>query len=80
MKTTGAAQTCAEGNRIKLTRNAVIRMRSPGKTAAIASGIPTLPTLDVMRRYAVARSLFTPATLQQAIDTLGFVHPRAPRT
>src|SRR6187402_3728996 len=31
------------------------------------------PTLDVLRRYAVARSLFTPATLQAAIDTLGFV-------
>ena len=33
----------------------------------------TPPTLDVLRRYAVARSLFTPGTLQQAIDTLGFV-------
>jgi uncharacterized protein YcaQ len=29
--------------------------------------------LDVLRRYAVARSLFAPTTLQRAIDTLGFV-------
>jgi uncharacterized protein len=29
--------------------------------------------LDALRRYAVARSLFPPTTLQQAIDTLGFV-------
>jgi uncharacterized protein YcaQ len=28
---------------------------------------------DTLRRYAVARSLFAPATLQKAIDTLGFV-------
>jgi uncharacterized protein YcaQ len=30
-------------------------------------------SLDVLRRYAVARSLFPPGTLQNAIDTLGFV-------
>jgi uncharacterized protein YcaQ len=30
-------------------------------------------TLDDLRRYAVARSLFPPVTLQRAIDTLGFV-------
>jgi uncharacterized protein YcaQ len=30
-------------------------------------------TLDDLRRYAVARSLFTPTTLQRALDTLGFV-------
>jgi len=30
-------------------------------------------TLDDLRRYAVARSLFPPTTLQQALDTLGFV-------
>ena len=29
--------------------------------------------LDDLRRYAVARSLFTPTTLQRALDTLGFV-------
>ena len=29
--------------------------------------------LDDLRRYAVARSLFAPTTLRQAIDTLGFV-------
>jgi uncharacterized protein len=30
-------------------------------------------TLDDLRRLAVARSLFTPTTLQRALDTLGFV-------
>jgi uncharacterized protein len=30
-------------------------------------------TLDVLRRYAVARTLFPPTTLQKAIDRLGFV-------
>jgi uncharacterized protein len=30
-------------------------------------------TLDDLRRAAVARSLFTPATLQRALDVLGFV-------
>ena len=30
-------------------------------------------TLDDLRRYAVARSLFAPATLQRALDALGFV-------
>ena len=32
-----------------------------------------LVTLDDLRRYAVARSLFRPVTLQQALDRLGFV-------
>ena len=32
-----------------------------------------VPTLDDMRRYAVARSLFTPTSLGRAIDRLGFV-------
>jgi len=31
------------------------------------------PTLDDLRRYAVARTLFTPTTLARAIDRLGFV-------
>ena len=31
------------------------------------------PTLDDLRRFAVARSLFPPTTLERAIDTLGFV-------
>ena len=31
------------------------------------------PTLESLRRYAVARSLFAPTTLQGAIDRLGFV-------
>lgn len=30
-------------------------------------------TLDLLRRFAVARSLFAPTTLQRALDTLGFV-------
>lgn len=30
-------------------------------------------TLDVLRRYAVARSLFAPTTLARAVDALGFV-------
>ena len=30
-------------------------------------------TLDDLRRYAVARTLFSPGTLQQALDRLGFV-------
>lgn len=30
-------------------------------------------TLDDLRRYAVARSLFTPTTLKRALDKLGFV-------
>ena len=31
------------------------------------------PTLDALRRYAVARTLFTPTTLPRAIQRLGFV-------
>src|SRR5688500_4407817 len=34
---------------------------------------PTAVTLDDLRRFAVARSLFPPTTLQAAIDALGFV-------
>jgi uncharacterized protein YcaQ len=34
--------------------------------------MPT-PTLDALRRYAVARTLFTPTTLGRAIGRLGFV-------
>jgi uncharacterized protein YcaQ len=30
-------------------------------------------TLDVLRRFAVTRSLFQPTTLERALDTLGFV-------
>jgi uncharacterized protein YcaQ len=33
----------------------------------------TPPTLDDLRRYAIARSLFTPTTLPRAIARLGFV-------
>jgi len=33
----------------------------------------TPPTLDDLRRYAVARTLFKPTTLARAIDKLGFV-------
>ncbi len=35
--------------------------------------MPPAPTLDHLRRYAVARSLFTPTTLSRAIARLGFV-------
>jgi len=35
--------------------------------------MPTPPTLDDLRRYAVARTLFRPTTLARAIDKLGFV-------
>jgi uncharacterized protein YcaQ len=34
---------------------------------------PNAVTLDELRRYAVARSLFTPMSLQRALDLLGFV-------
>src|SRR5262245_51654606 len=32
-----------------------------------------MPTLDDLRRFAVARSLFAPTTLERALDTFGFV-------
>ena len=35
--------------------------------------MPPAPTLDQLRRYAVARSLFPPTTLARAIARLGFV-------
>jgi uncharacterized protein len=35
--------------------------------------MPRVPTLDDLRRHAIARSLFTPTTLPRAIDKLGFV-------
>ncbi|MEG0186027.1 MAG: crosslink repair DNA glycosylase YcaQ family protein, partial [Stenotrophomonas sp.] len=35
--------------------------------------MPATPTLDDLRRYAVARTLFTPTTLLTAIRRLGFV-------
>ena len=35
--------------------------------------MPSTPTLDHLRRYAVARSLFPPTTLGRAIERLGFV-------
>ena len=35
--------------------------------------MPPTPTLDHLRRYAVARTLFTPTTLSRAIAKLGFV-------
>ena len=31
------------------------------------------PTLDALRRYAIARTLFKPTTLPRAIARLGFV-------
>jgi uncharacterized protein YcaQ len=35
--------------------------------------MPNSPTLEDLRRYAVARTLFKPTTLRRAIDKLGFV-------
>jgi len=35
--------------------------------------VPASPTLDDLRRYALARSLFTPTTLPRALARLGFV-------
>ena len=35
--------------------------------------MPPAPSLDQLRRYAVARSLFPPTTLARAIARLGFV-------
>src|SRR3954466_6680479 len=35
--------------------------------------MPKTPTLDDLRRYAVARTLFKPTTLLRAIEKLGFV-------
>src|SRR5262245_48450039 len=32
-----------------------------------------MPTLDDLRRFTVARSLFPPTTLERALDTFGFV-------
>ena len=37
------------------------------------AAMPRQPTLEELRRYAVARSLFTPTTLPKAIARLGFV-------
>jgi hypothetical protein len=39
----------------------------------IGAAMTTGPTLDDLRRYAVARTLFEPTTLARAIDRLGFV-------
>src|SRR5690349_21654452 len=41
--------------------------------AASSAPMPKPPTLDDLRRYAVARTLFKPTTLARAIDKLGFV-------
>ena len=35
--------------------------------------MPKDPSLEELRRYAVARTLFKPTTLARAIDKLGFV-------
>jgi hypothetical protein len=39
--------------------------------------MPTMPTLTQLRRFAIARSLFTPTTLRRAIHKLGFVQAAA---
>jgi len=43
----------------------------PGSRIAVTA--PSSVTLDDLRRYAVARSLFAPTTLPRAIERLGFV-------
>jgi uncharacterized protein YcaQ len=46
----------------------------PGsEIAAVNCGAMKRPTLHDLRRYAIARSLFTPTTLPKAIARLGFV-------
>jgi uncharacterized protein len=55
-----------------------VRHAVSGRVHRIASNdrigrMPTTITLDHLRRYAVARTLFTPTTLTRAIRTLGFV-------
>ena len=51
---------------VKATRGVMIR---PSPTPRIMDRV----TLDALRRAAVARSLFTPTTLQHALDVFGFV-------
>ncbi len=51
-------------------------MRHPAIQLTCWSNLPTLAmplTLDHLRRYAVARTLFKPTTLMRAIEKLGFV-------
>src|SRR5947207_11207489 len=49
----------------------------PGIESSLAPPSRNIPplslTLDALRRFAVARSLFPPTTLQRALDRLGFV-------
>ncbi|MET1537143.1 DNA glycosylase AlkZ-like family protein, partial [Burkholderia sola] len=42
--------------------------------------MPTEPSLDDLRRHAVARTLFPPTTLPAAIQRLGFVQADPIRT
>jgi len=42
-------------------------------SAALVKGFAMLITLDHLRRFAVARSLFRPTTLKAAFDRIGFV-------
>jgi uncharacterized protein len=39
----------------------------------LGNNVGVAPTLDQLRRYAIARSLAAPTTLKQAMDRLGFV-------
>ncbi len=45
----------------------------PPPSPSAAHAVPPAPTLADLRRFAVARSLFTPTTLARAITRLGFV-------
>ena len=49
------------------------RWRDSLIVAALVPSLPDAIRLDQLRRYAVARSLFTPTTLPDALSKLGFV-------
>jgi uncharacterized protein len=49
------------------------RQRGLGHDGVVHPSRPRPPTLDDLRRYAIARSLFAPTTLGKAIARLGFV-------
>src|SRR4029079_13451666 len=44
-----------------------------GREAGAFAGLADSMTLDDLRRFAVAHSLFPPTTLERAFDRLGFV-------
>src|SRR6187549_2703811 len=52
---------------------AQLRQTKRNEPGIRSKAVTDRPTLDSLRRYAVARTLFAPTTLQRAIDRLGFV-------